>query len=289
MFQFINKYLFAPILSFLTDLTGGSYAAGIFLFTLVINLLLVPLSIKSQKASVNQIKIKPKMDEIKRKYGDDKQKMQVAMQKLYSEERISMGGGCLPMIIRMILVLSVFYLVRSPLTYLTDLSSAEIGEMLGGDKSAYKELHLLAKGGSEALTAATKDLNFYLFGIDLTDIVTFSLDLSTLSWNWIIPFLAFGGAMFSSIISLVQQKKLNPDAPSMKTMMLLMPLMSLFISFAAPAALGFYWACSSFIGAIIQAGVQQYYGPYRLIANEQAKAILTAAGNEKKNSGSSKK
>lgn len=291
IFTTINKYIFAPMLEFFLDkVAGGSYATAIFLFTLVINIILIPLSIKSQKASVSQLKMKPKLDEIKKKYGDDKQKYNEAMQKLYQEGNMSMGGGCLPMIIRLVLVMSVFYLVSQPLTYLTDLDSAAITSATDAiGKVNYPQLQVIkeafaSKSGN--IYEAIKGINFDFFGLDLTQQPKFSFNFSQLTGAqvklWIIPLLSFGAAMFSSVLSMFQQRRLNPDAPNMAGMMLTMPFMSLFISFIAPAGLGFYWACSSFIGAIIQVLVQEFFGPRKMIANEQAAFINKRAAEEKK-------
>ena len=71
--SFINKPV-GWILESIAGLVGGNFAASIFLFTLLINLILIPLSIKSQKSSVQQTRIKPKLDELKKRYGDDKQR-----------------------------------------------------------------------------------------------------------------------------------------------------------------------------------------------------------------------
>ena len=114
---FINKPL-GWVLEFIANLMGGNFAASIFLFTLLINLALIPLSIKSQKSSVQQTRIKPKLDDLKKRYGDDKQKYSAAMQKLYQEENVSMSGGCLPMILRLVLMMSIYWIIMSPLTYL---------------------------------------------------------------------------------------------------------------------------------------------------------------------------
>lgn len=293
LFNILNKYIFSYLLKFFMSLCGNSFAASIFLFTLVINLLLIPLSIKSQKASVQQTKIKPRLDALKKKYGDDKQKYNAAMQKLYTEENVSMGGGCLPMLIRFILILSVYYLVISPLTYLTTLSP----DVLKAAETALEikpenyraELELISKitDGTQfpEIFGAIKNINFNFFGIDLTQTPHFTLNFKQEGLNfalWVIPFLAFAAAMLSSIISMITQKKINPDAPSMAGMMLTMPLLSLFISFAAPASLGFYWACSSLIGGLIQTAVQQIYGPYVLIARENAKNIVKESEKESK-------
>ena len=93
LFNLINKPL-GWVLENIAGLFGGSFAAAVFVFTLLINLVLIPLSIKSQKSSVQQTRIKPKLDELKKRYGDDKQKYSEAMQKLYQEEGVSMSGGC---------------------------------------------------------------------------------------------------------------------------------------------------------------------------------------------------
>lgn len=295
LFDIINTYLFAPILRLFMGITGNHFALSIFLFTLLINLILIPLSIKSQKTTVQQTKLKPKLDELKKKYGDDKQKYSAAMQKLYQEENVSMGGGCLPLIIRLVLIMSVYYLVVEPLTYLTSVSAEAINTVTSAIEKTADLRHELfviqaVKDGTQVsseIQNAISDIKFTLFGsIDLTQTPKFTLNFSSLTKEqlilWIVPFLAFATAMLSSIISMVLQKKVNPDAPSMAGMLLTMPLFSLFIAFAAPAGLGFYWACSSLIGGVIQAGVQMFYGPYKMIAVENAKSIVKAYEKEKK-------
>ena len=102
--NFINQLL-SYVLRFFADMFGGSFAAAVFLFTLLINVVMIPLSIKSQKSAVDQLRIKPKLDDLKKRYGDDRQKLAEAQQKLYQEEKVSMSGGCLPMIIRLALMM----------------------------------------------------------------------------------------------------------------------------------------------------------------------------------------
>lgn len=304
LFDLINKFIFSPVLRFFTEISGGSFAAGIFLFTLAINILLIPLSIKSQKASVQQIKIKPKLDDLKKRCGDDKQKYQQGMQKIYTEENVSMGGGCLPMIIRLLLIMSVYYLVVSPITYLapdisreTLVAAAETCDYDLNNKADATRAELVvvekaldSETTDESLLAVRegiKDIKFELFGkIDLTKTPKFELNFSKVDKEqlllWLIPIASFLAAIFSSVLSLAQQKKVNPGAPSMAGMMLTMPIISLVIAFSAPAGLGFYWACSSLIGAFVQAGLQEFYGPHKMIAKEQGKLITTAYEKEQK-------
>lgn len=125
LFNIINIPL-GYIMRFLADILGGNFAAAVFAFTLIINLALIPLSIKSQKSAVQQARIKPKLDDLKKRYGDDKQKYSEAMQKLYQEENISMSGGCLPMLIRLAIMMSIYWLIMSPLTYMAGVDKAQV-------------------------------------------------------------------------------------------------------------------------------------------------------------------
>lgn len=125
MFNIINKPL-GYVLRFLADIMGGDFAAAVAVFTLLINLILIPLSIKSQKSSVQQMRLKPKLDELKKKYGDDRQKMAQAQQELYQKEGVSMAGGCLPMLVRLILMMSIYSLIMQPLTYMEKVPAANV-------------------------------------------------------------------------------------------------------------------------------------------------------------------
>ena len=291
LFRIINIPL-SYILNFFADFMGNSFAAAVLVFTLFINLAMIPLSMKSQKASVGQMRIKPKLDELKKKYGDDKQRYSQEMQKLYQEENISMSGGCLPMLIRLPIMFSIYYLITQPLTYLMKVPADVITkatEILNlADKGYTKELTIIdaVKNGTldmPEISAVLGDIDFTLFGLNLTEIPKFSINIfENYDKLWLIPIAAFLAQMLTSVISLKIQKKVNPDAPSMSGMMLTMPLISLFIGFTVPAGVGFYWACSSLIGGLIQSGIQYYYGPQKMLANERAKEIVTIFENEKK-------
>ncbi len=305
IFDFINEYILSYVMRFIMGICNNNFAVTIIVFTIFINALMIPLSIKSQKTSVQQIKIRPKLDELKKKYGDDRQKMAMAQQKLYQDEKVSMSGGCLPMIIRLIFLMSIFYLITKPLSYLTGLSADVINTATEGVKalmtnSAYSpEISVLNFIRDESLMAGVTDeglksalatiqaeagiINFNLFGINLTETPVFSLDIiNNAQLIWVIPLLSGATALFSGILSSKLQKAMNPDAPNMMAMNLIMPLFSIFIAFRAPGGLGFYWACSSLVSSLIQAGVQYFYSPYKMIANERAKNLLKISEQENK-------
>lgn len=336
LFNIINVPL-GYVLKFLSEILGGNFAASVLVFTLLINLVLIPLSIKGQKSSVSQMRVKPKLDELKKRYGDDRQKMAQAQQKLYQDEGISMSGGCLPMIIRMILLFSIYWLIMSPLTYMagadktkvsnvTTAINTSLSDLKKSDEEEYNkvikevswklnatnnyELSLIKiikenpDKVEEILTekqyAEIKDdyeyvikkldkanINFNLFGIDLTSKPNFSFDIFN-KWEpiWLLPIFAFLAQMLTSVVSMRINKRVNPDAPSMAGMMLTMPLISLFIGFSFPGGVCFYWICSSLVGGAIQSAIQIFYGPHKLLAREREKELSKVcdfeAGQRKK-------
>lgn len=295
LFSFISVPM-GWVLKQISLLFNGNFALAVLVFTLLVNALLIPLSVKSQKASVQQARIKPKMDALKKKYGSDPKRYNEEVQKLYAEEKVSMSGGCLPLIIRLALMMGVYYAIYSPLQYVLNVDTDIINQAIEAAKSAgitlaqgREQITLigLIQGGNEALGKiispdVVSAVDFNLFGINLTDTPQFGLSLSAIQLNWIIPFAAFAAAMLSSIISLAMQKKTNPDAPNMAFMMLSMPILSLVIAFSMPCAVGFYWACSSLISGLIQAGVQKWYGPNVLIAKAQINETYERFEKERK-------
>lgn len=125
LFNIINTPL-GIVMRFLANILNDDFALAVIVFTLLINLVLIPLNIKSQKSAVSQMRIKPKLDELKKKYGDDRQKMAMAQQELFQQEGVSMAGGCLPMIIRLLIMMSIYWLILSPLTYIAQVDKADV-------------------------------------------------------------------------------------------------------------------------------------------------------------------
>lgn len=365
------------ILGRLSDLLGNNFAASVFAFTLLVNLLMLPLTIKSQKSTAKQARLKPKLDALKKKYGNDRQKYSQAMNELYTKEGVSMSGGCLPMIIRLVVLMGVYWAVVSPFTYVLqvdakgidtaktwvsytrvaeaddldiDWEAAGLSKMMASDAvSEYTSKYnmpddkekiaklIIVKNANEmekdsvvsgsveeAIRKATdkkkvqrdlelveylsvnendetkskfpviayefqqsggnldevRAIDFDFFGLDLTQTPDFSWNFSKFQSIWLIPILSFATAMLSSIASMIMQKKINPDAPSMATMMLIMPLFSLYIAFTVPGAVGFYWASSNVISGGLQLIVQAVYNPNVIIAKTQSKNIVARAKQE---------
>ena len=95
-----------------------NYGWALLLFTVLIKLLLLPSSAKTQISSAKTARLQPKLEQLKKKYANNQQKLSEATQELYAQENVSMGASCLPMIITMLLLLSIIDVVYAPLTYL---------------------------------------------------------------------------------------------------------------------------------------------------------------------------
>ena len=128
MFNFCAN-IFGYLLEFLYNIVNN-YGLAIILFTILIKLLLLPLSIKQQRATQKNAKIQEELKVIQFKYKNDPEKMNQEMMQLYKQENMSPFSGCFTAIIQFVLILSIFYLVKSPLTYMEKISTEDINKYI---------------------------------------------------------------------------------------------------------------------------------------------------------------
>lgn len=172
------------ILNFITTYLGfGSYVVGICLFAIVIEILMLPFSIKQQKNSIKQAALRPKEMAIKNKYKgrNDQptmQKMQAEIQELYQRENFSPFNGCLPLLLQMPIVMALYYIVIDPLHYvlgqsasvtaaLTAFATASpaaggLGMNLASSRGTIEMLSLL-KGNGENIVDALGNFQYFIF------------------------------------------------------------------------------------------------------------------------------
>lgn len=135
---FIND-LFGAVIKFFYDLFNSNYTLALLFFTLVCQILLLPLGIKQQKNSIKQASLAPKAAAIRKRYAGrndqaTQQKAQNEMMELYQSEGYNPAGGCLPLLIQLPIIMFLFNVVRAPLTYILNYSSETI----------YQVRHILA-------------------------------------------------------------------------------------------------------------------------------------------------
>ena len=98
-----------------------NYFVAIFLFTLLMRLLMFPLSLKSQKMQADRARLAPRLERLQKKYAQDPKKLQEKQMALYEKEGVSMTGGCLPMLTQMVVLFGIISVIYSPVKHLTDV------------------------------------------------------------------------------------------------------------------------------------------------------------------------
>ncbi len=124
MIQFFAN-MFGYVLNFIYDIVKN-YGIAIILFSILVKILMIPISIKQQKTLKKSTKMQEKMKEIQFKYKNNPEQLNKATMELYKTENMSPFSGCFSAIVQIILLFSVFYLVRSPLTYMKKVDNAVI-------------------------------------------------------------------------------------------------------------------------------------------------------------------
>ncbi len=276
MFQFFAN-IFGYILNIINNFVGN-YGLAIILFTILIKLLMLPLSIKQQRTMKKSAKLQEQMKILQFKYKNDPEKLNREMMDLYKKENMSPFSGCLSAIIQFILLISIFYMVRNPLTYMEKIDITQLNvyvqQMKDDGKEvsqAYseidivRELDYLKEKLPEDEDLRKIDLNMQFLGLDLGKIPQQNLN----DWTvYIIPILYIISTFISMRIttSMQTRKKKNEDviditenkddkensgeernemedamAQSNKMMSWMMPIMSVSISLVAPLGLALYW------------------------------------------------
>ncbi len=256
-----------------SEIFGGNFALTIFVFTLLINIVFLPLNIKQQKSMAGQARMKNKMDKIKEKYKDDRMKQQEAMGELMQESGSNPMAGCLLMFIRLPFFVAIYTAVRQPLSFIIGASDKAI-ESAKKALDVTSEMGILGKlegiKGTELYEKASS-INFNFLGINLTE----QPHISTLALIWLIPILSFATAILSTFVTTQMQKKTNPGAAQgAGCMYVFMPLFSLVIAFTVPGAVGFYWACSNVVSMFISMFTNKMYNVNRTVAQIEAKTVI---------------
>lgn len=113
---FISE-LFGYLLNWLYNLVSN-YGVAIIIFSVILRVILIPITVKQQKSMKKSAKLQEKMAEIQKKYKNNPEKLNQETIELYKQEKMSPFSGCLTSILQLVIILSVFWLVSQPLTYM---------------------------------------------------------------------------------------------------------------------------------------------------------------------------
>ena len=286
MFSTLGYYIcipFAWILRIFYNLTG-SYGLALILFTLIVKLVLLPFQLKSKKSMIRMNRFQPKMREIQEKYANNQQKMNEELQLLYAQEGINPMSGCLWSLLPFPIIIALYSIIRQPLSRFMLLSSETIervreiaaglgyaAEEVSGRASFYEEIQLTKFINEHFASFSGVDglfrVDYSFLGLDLTvQPTTVWREIFTGGWPVIglvlIPIVSAALSFFQSKVAMAQngqQKADDPTARSSRTMMYMMPLMSLWIGFTLPAALGVYWIANSVFQIIQDLILNKYF------------------------------
>ena len=270
-----------------------NYGLAILLFTFITKLIFYPTTIKQQKSMANTSRLNSQIQALREKYGNNREKLNEETQKLYEKEGVSPYSGCLTSFLPMFLLLGVFYAVAYPLTNTLHIDQAMVNnarealqavpglnlstsEYYGGqiDVLMYFKAFPSVQAcftGDGMIQAMTDFSNSFTFcGLDL---LMSPSQLGLISPYMLIPVLCF----VTSVASQIVMTKLNDTASNqqgcMKVMIYLLPLFSAYIAYTVPAAVGFYWICSTLLGFVQSVITYKFFGPGVMIAKAEAARV----------------
>ena len=274
----IIKVPFGYLLDWLYQFTNN-YGLALILFAILIKLILLPTSIKSKRSTMKMSRLTPQVNALQKKYADDQQKANEAIQALYKEEGVSMGGGCLWSFLPLFILIPLYAVVRQPITYMMHETAEVAAQVVAFIKEAlpaafgknefYHEMiaaPLIPQFAEElkgivANPSTLEGLNFSFLGINLGEVPVWKV------WTWeVVNWATIGGFLLPlastgvQFLSMFLTQKMNDSvvtnekgvqdkemaknsqaAQSTKTMLYTMPLMTLWIGFTVPGALSIYW------------------------------------------------
>lgn len=239
----------------------GSYGVSVILFALLVKIISIPFAIKGKKNMLGMGALSSEVQQLQKKYANNRVKLNEEMQALYAKHNVNPAGGCLPTVIPLFIMMGLYYAVQQPLKFVMGFGDeviARLAETVGVDMATagfYGQITIAEKlsqmtdaaGQFPAqITSITQGMgqltaiDFNFLGLNLAHIP----QISQPSWNWILPILSGVTALLSSIVMMEMQKKNNPmmnNNPSSKLLMYTMPLVSVYFGFIMPGAISIYW------------------------------------------------
>lgn len=286
-----------------------NYGIALILFAVLVKVILFPLSIKAKRSMIQMNMLNGQMQKLQKMYGNNREKYNLEVQKLYEKEKVNPMGGCLWSLLPLVILLPLYAIIRQPLTYLMNLTPDVISEVArvvdwnnaavsaGWIKEAadfanvgYNQLYLASLitpeniGAVQAVAEGARVINFNFLGLNLAQMPQWQFwTWSSVDWAhiglFLMPIVSAGSGLLFSLIMMktnaVNQQSQNAAANSTnKTMLIISPLMSLWIGFAMPAGLSVYWISQNVLSML------QEFLAGKLLKKDYEKAAEQAAIRE---------
>ena len=194
---------FGYLMDWLYQITNN-YGIALILFAVIVQLVLLPITAKSKRSTMKMSRLQPRIKDIQTRYSHDQQKQNELVTKLYQDEGVSMGGGCLWSFVPLFILLPLYTVVRMPIVYMLHESmetaqqiieiirTADASLFTGNDyydqivAARYIPMYADAiKAAIPEIGARTLEgINFGFVGINLGAIPQFNIFSSTWVWDW---------------------------------------------------------------------------------------------------------
>lgn len=286
-----------------------NYGVALILFAVLVKVILFPLSIKAKRSMIQMNMLNGQMQKLQKMYGNNRDKYNLEVQKLYEREKVNPMGGCLWSMLPVLILFPLYAIIRQPLTYLMNLTPdviSEIAQVVNWSTEAvaqgwireaadfvntgYNQLYLASLitpdniSAVQAVAEGARVINFDFLGLNLAQMPQWQF------WTWdvvnwahiglfLMPIVSAGSGLLFSLIMMktnaVNKQSQNAAANSTnKTMLIISPLMSLWIGFAMPAGLSVYWISQNVLSML------QEFLAGKILKKDYEKAAVEAARRE---------
>ena len=251
----------------------GSYGMALIVFTLVVKVLLFPLSLKGKKSMIQTTMLQGQVQKLQKQYGKDQARYNAEVQKLYEKEGVNPTGGCLWSMLPLAILFPLYAIIRRPLKYWLGLSESVIPAVMEAAAgagvatgSAYGEIAVAAAFLKDpavlsAAQAVAGDkvlygIDFSFLGIDLAATPTPMFWKNGFGWDSIglilIPVLCVVTSFLSTKIMMKTNEINNQAQQSQQNNLMtwMSPLMMLWFSFIMPAGMGIYMIANSVFSVV---------------------------------------
>lgn len=286
-------YPFSALVRLFYSVTG-SYGVSLILFTLVIKLILLPFQMKSKKSMIRMGRMSGKIKDIQKRYANNKEKMNEEVQKLYAEENVNPMSGCLWSFLPLPILMALYYIIRDPVVFFMNFGTRTNGlavldaakkvvtalgltwsKTSSGADSAYAQIEIVKALASNADKTVVKNffaanpnwvnVNYHFLGLDLSTVPTAAFKMVGQGLTWaaigliLIPIISAALQFFTMKVTSKTQPQASTNAMTNKSMLLTMPLVSLWIGYTLPAALGVYWIAQSAFSLVQEILMGKFY------------------------------
>lgn len=242
--------ILGEILRFIYNFTNN-FGWAIVVFTILVRLCMLPLTIKQNKSMEAMNKVQPELAKLQKKYANDKEKLNEETMKLYQKYKVNPMGGCLPLLIQMPILFAIYGVIQNPIAYVLKLKpSVEVLTALC-QKPTDTQLEVVCfvsnhfekameaiKNAGLTFNLESLKMNFNFLGLNLG----YAPQSNYSIWLYLIPILSI---VTSFLVNRVGQPKKDKDAPEqpnqMQTMQYIFPFMTGYFCYILPGAMGLYW------------------------------------------------